>query len=138
MNDSPDSPKAVSDDGVHFEERGLAASCPRCQVPLSVGHVAAFKIGCCGRCQGILAQRDIFSDLVQSLRAEYQGPDARPTPLQAEELEKSCVCSVCATKMETHAYGGPGNVVIDSCNGCGLIWLDRNELNKIKQAPGRR
>jgi hypothetical protein len=39
--------------------------------------------------------------------------------------------------METHPYFGPGNVVIDSCAGCELIWLDFGELKQIVAAPGR-
>ena len=41
--------------------------------------------------------------------------------------------------METHAYGGgPGNVVIDSCIGCHLVWLDPAELKQMVEAEGRR
>ncbi len=37
--------------------------------------------------------------------------------------------------MDVHFYGGPGNVVIDSCEECSLIWLDRGELMRIAHAP---
>jgi len=39
--------------------------------------------------------------------------------------------------MENHLYLGPGNVVIDTCNSCNLIWLDYGELNKVVNAPGK-
>jgi hypothetical protein len=39
--------------------------------------------------------------------------------------------------MEVHPYYGPGNVVIDSCSACDLIWLDHGELKQISDAPGR-
>ena len=32
----------------------------------------------------------------------------------------------------------PGNIVIDTCIGCKLAWLDHGELSKIVRAPGRR
>jgi Zn-finger nucleic acid-binding protein len=38
--------------------------------------------------------------------------------------------------METHPYYGPGNVIIDSCSRCELIWLDFGELKQIADAPG--
>ena len=38
--------------------------------------------------------------------------------------------------METHPYYGPGNVIIDSCGDCDLIWLDAGELKQIEHAPG--
>jgi Zn-finger nucleic acid-binding protein len=37
--------------------------------------------------------------------------------------------------MDTHFYAGPGNVIVDSCDGCSLIWLDRGELTRIAHAP---
>jgi Zn-finger nucleic acid-binding protein len=37
--------------------------------------------------------------------------------------------------MEAHFYGGPGNVVIDTCESCSLNWLDHGELARIAQAP---
>jgi hypothetical protein len=37
--------------------------------------------------------------------------------------------------MDTHFYGGPGNVVIDSCENCCLTWLDGGELKRIATAP---
>ena len=39
--------------------------------------------------------------------------------------------------MTTHPYYGPGNVVIDSCEPCDLVWLDFGELKQIVDAPGK-
>jgi hypothetical protein len=39
--------------------------------------------------------------------------------------------------MATHPYYGPGNVVIDSCASCELVWLDFGELEQIVKAPGK-
>jgi Zn-finger nucleic acid-binding protein len=39
--------------------------------------------------------------------------------------------------MDVHPYYGPGNIVIDSCSACDLIWLDHGELQQITDAPGR-
>ena len=37
----------------------------------------------------------------------------------------------------THPYYGPGNVVLDSCEKCELVWLDFGELRQIVDAPGK-
>jgi Zn-finger nucleic acid-binding protein len=37
--------------------------------------------------------------------------------------------------MDAHFYGGPGNAVIDSCEECSLIWMDRGVLMRIAHAP---
>jgi len=37
--------------------------------------------------------------------------------------------------MLAHVYGGPGNIVIDTCERCQLNWLDPGELRRIALAP---
>jgi Zn-finger nucleic acid-binding protein len=54
-----------------------------------------------------------------------------------EELERETACPRCERMMETHPYYGPGNVVIDNCPRCSLVWLDYGELAAIRDAPGR-
>ena len=39
--------------------------------------------------------------------------------------------------MDVHPYYGPGNVVIDTCGQCYLVWLDHGELKQIADAPGQ-
>ena len=39
--------------------------------------------------------------------------------------------------MSTHVYGGPGNIVIDTCVNCQLIWLDYLELRRVLDTSGR-
>jgi hypothetical protein len=38
--------------------------------------------------------------------------------------------------MDVHPYYGPGNVVVDTCRKCDLVWLDFGELQQIGDAPG--
>ena len=46
-------------------------------------------------------------------------------------------CPRCASQLATHPYYGPGNVVIDTCAQCDVVWLDFGELKQIVDAPGR-
>jgi Zn-finger nucleic acid-binding protein len=39
--------------------------------------------------------------------------------------------------MDVHPYYGPGNIVIDTCGTCQLLWLDHGELASVIDAPGR-
>jgi Zn-finger nucleic acid-binding protein len=43
-------------------------------------------------------------------------------------------CPGCAKPMLNHFYGGPGNLVIDTCERCHLNWLDPGELRRIARA----
>jgi Zn-finger nucleic acid-binding protein len=56
----------------------------------------------------------------------------------SSDLRRKIDCPRCHHRMDTHFYAGPGNVVIDSCENCCLIWLDRGELMHIVHAPAMR
>ena len=38
--------------------------------------------------------------------------------------------------MLTHPYYGPGNIVLDTCSQCDLVWLDAGEFGRAIDAPG--
>ena len=64
-----------------------------------------------------------------------QGSEAVPAVPGKDELQRKINCPQCHHAMDAHYYAGPGNVVIDSCEDCCLIWLDRGELMRIVHAP---
>jgi len=91
----------------------------------------------CPQCQGLLAMQSTFPAIVRRIRARAKGAPARPRPLDREELERRLICPNCGQTMDTHPYAGPGNVVVDVCARCELIFLDNGELSAIRDAPGR-
>ena len=64
-------------------------------------------------------------------------PAAEAVPLEREALTRELSCPKCGKRFETHPYYGPGNVVIDNCASCDLLWLDFGEIRQIVDAPGR-
>jgi Zn-finger nucleic acid-binding protein len=40
--------------------------------------------------------------------------------------------------MDSYPYGGPGNIVIDNCPRCALLWLNYGELTRIIRARERK
>ncbi len=56
-------------------------------------------------------------------------------PLEQVDLEKERYCQTCGQKMDTHPYGGGGNVVIDVCPSCHVVWFDYEEINRVITAP---
>lgn len=113
-------------------------NCPVCVRALVEAVVGEREAEYCEGCRGILVGTDEFRDIVQQRRAGYAGPDARPTPINSRALERNVSCPGCHAAMDVHPFYGPGNTVIDSCRGCGLVWLDSGELTAIERAPGRR
>jgi Zn-finger nucleic acid-binding protein len=56
---------------------------------------------------------------------------------RAFEDGRALHCPLCKLAMDKHAYGGGGNVDVDSCEQCEVLWLDRGELSRIVAAPDR-
>jgi Zn-finger nucleic acid-binding protein len=64
-------------------------------------------------------------------------PPLEPLPLNREKLRRQITCPKCGWRFETYPHSGPGNVVLDGCTACDLIWLDFGEMRQIVEAPGR-
>jgi Zn-finger nucleic acid-binding protein len=130
-------PAEASADGVTPLGQPSDADCPVCQVPLVEGAIDGNRVLYCETCRGVLLGGEDFMRIIAKRRAERVGPPAKPAPLNPEELERRVDCPICSGTMEVHPYYGPGNVVIDSCARCRLIWLDHGEIAAIERAPGR-
>ena len=111
--------------------------CPLCKIPFNLvtfdNHFKGYQ---CKNCRGILFNRNTFRNTIESRRARASTPPDPPTRFHEEELHRRVSCPKCAQPMENHLYLGPGNIVIDTCGTCNLIWLDHGELDKVINAPG--
>jgi Zn-finger nucleic acid-binding protein len=83
----------------------------------------------------MLIPMQALEGLVEQLRAG-QGAGAAQAAADSEDLRRAINCPQCHHPMDAHFYAGPGNVVVDSCEDCSLIWFDRGELHHIVRAPG--
>ena len=113
-----------------------SVECPICRVPLVSAAIEGARVLHCTSCRGLLARQTSFVDLIKYLRAIATDPPRISQPVSAEECKRQTTCPVCGETMSTHPYYGPGNVVIDVCTRCQLIWLDYGELDVIVDAPG--
>jgi Zn-finger nucleic acid-binding protein len=127
-----------TDQGVRLlDERVEDLKCPTCHEPLTKAKIEFYPAYHCDKCRGILMNRYMFGEMVKYVRARAKGPADRPHPLNRGELKRQIACPSCGQPMETHPYYGPGNIAIDTCGPCDLIWLDYGELIKVVNAPGR-
>lgn len=123
------------DDGVRVLNAHTEFDCPTCSSALADGSIAGQRLLHCVPCGGILIAMHDLVPLVASLRSERGSFAATPRPINLADLSRSLRCPRCKAPMDTHPYGGPGNVVIDSCEACEVNWLDRGELARIVAAP---
>jgi Zn-finger nucleic acid-binding protein len=109
-------------------------ACPVCSVPLVQAAIARIPVQFCTQCHGLLTPMNELQSLIDASRTVDHTP-AVQTPPDPSELKRTIQCPKCHRRMDTHPYAGPGNVIIDSCGDCLLIWLDRGELTRIARAP---
>ena len=132
-------PDAQPDEGIRvISEAEQALVCSVCSQALASAMLdETHLVRYCRNCRGVLLARTGFAAVVEKRRAWATGTPAAPVPLDKSELERKMRCAACAGQMATHPYYGPGNVVIDSCEPCALVWVDFGELKQIVDAPGR-
>jgi len=107
--------------------------CPRCRVPLELKRRDIIEIDICPQCNGLWLDRGEFDVLTaestvyreEKLTKEYSRP-----PLPEEVAYIPCVR--CGKLMVRKNYGLISGVITDECGRHG-IWLDRGELEKIRQ-----
>lgn len=126
-----------SEDGVRVLGTDTGWRCPACGGDLVTSAAAGAQTLSCERCRGLLVPQGSFAVVVRELRSRARTPAKAVRPLNRAELERKLYCPRCQRKMDTHPYAGPGNIVIDLCTRCTLIWLDSGELAQIRDAPGR-
>ena len=111
--------------------------CPLCTTPLGRAVMDdRAHIEVCDRCKGILMPRRDFAVTLTARRGAAQTASVTPRPANRDELLRPVHCPQCAAPMITDWYYGPGNIVIDTCPACDLVWLDAGELNRAIAAPG--
>jgi len=126
-------------DGVQVLERQPeAVPCPLCRAALTKALLdGRHSVQYCEQCRGVVMERASFADAVVGRRAQATGPGVQPAALDRKELERRVTCPSCRRMMDVHPYFGPGNVIIDTCGKCDLVWLDFGELKQIENAPGQ-
>lgn len=126
------------DDGVEVlgdqPDPATSRACPVCNQPLVQATVAKTPLLFCTQCHGLLMRMGELLDLIDALRTAVDKPAVQTAP-ERGDLKRTVQCPQCRRRMDTHFYAGPGNVIVDSCGDCFLIWLDRGELTRIAHAP---
>ena len=122
-------------DGVRILGEASTMACPVCAAPLVDASMVRHRIMYCAHCHGSLISMLEFAALVGDLRERWRETPGNPHVPDPQELRRHISCPRCGHPMDTHFYGGPGNVVIDDCSRCELDWLDAGELMSIVRAP---
>jgi Zn-finger nucleic acid-binding protein len=112
--------------------------CPVCSTPLSQSRLHGYPLLCCSQCAGLLIDMNRFATIIEAVRAHDVGAFRTAIPARQKPGERTLNCPSCRQPFVSHRYGGPGNVVIDTCSRCLVNWLDQGELRRIALAPDRQ
>ena len=130
-------PEPISRDGIRLLGPGDSdVRCACCNAPFVRGMLDDYQVDYCETCRGLLLARRDFAELVRRRRAWAHDPSVPTAPTDVAELRRRINCPKCGKRMTTDWYYGPGNVVMDRCVGCDVVWLDYGELKQIVDAPG--
>jgi Zn-finger nucleic acid-binding protein len=100
--------------------------CPRCaQAALVSGALNNVPLWLCRGCRGILLTMANLAVIASAAESRHRS-DAitRPPDIRPEECRLPC--PRCRLPMNHHPYyAGPAHLMVDGCEHCDLIWLDR-------------
>jgi Zn-finger nucleic acid-binding protein len=122
-------------DGVRLLGESRSLACPICAIALVHASVGDRRILYCTRCRAMLIRMEIFMAIVQDLRSHRQASLDSARQPDRRKMNRRLSCPQCHRTMDTHPYGGGGNVLIDDCENCSLNWLDCGDLDTIVRAP---
>jgi Zn-finger nucleic acid-binding protein len=123
----------AGDDGVLVLEP-VKAKCPMCHIAMNDATLDSYSLTYCQRCRGMAIAMDDLQPVIASIRSHRDAPAAFLAPRPEGDAARGLDCPNCGAAMDAHPYGGGGNVNVDSCEACGILWLDGGELRKIASA----
>lgn len=110
--------------------------CPVCATPLANASIESQEMLYCTHCHGMLLDMEKFLPLLDVLREYRYWSRSSQAPRDFDD-GRVLHCPLCKHEMDHHPYGGGGNLAVDSCEPCGVLWLDRGELSRIVAGPDR-
>jgi len=111
--------------------------CPLCVTPLVHAHLDGNALLYCRLCSGMLIPIENFVLVIEAARSR-EDRSGVSLPRRQNPGERVLACPECGQPMLSYFYGGPGNLVIDTCERCCANWLDPGELRRIARAPQGR
>ncbi len=108
--------------------------CPRCKVPTQRMAYEGVDVRMCGECGGYWVEPMSLKAIANKRHTEWtEAVKERFLELaDRSNATEKLVCLSCAKTMVKEQFKEWDDIVIDLCRGCGGIWLDPGELEKIQ------
>jgi Zn-finger nucleic acid-binding protein len=119
-------------DGIILSENESNYTCPICKIFFVQAIVNNIIILSCKKCQGNLIDQSKLLEIIRCHRTSLFEKPINKTIQEDNELMRKINCPKCNKVMNSYPYSGAsGNIIIQGCNECKIIWLDFGELSKI-------
>src|SRR5688572_22370398 len=113
--------------------------CPNCSTGLRAVRYEGVNVQTCDKCGGefvgpselatiVKTRETVFGRSLKQLH-EHHKP-LFGTPAGADD--RFVKCPACNGSMQLINYAGDTGIAVDRCDGCGGIWLDHEELEKVQ------
>lgn len=113
--------------------------CPGCRATLGTVDYEGIKIEICPKCEGAWLDAGELGHIVKAREVRFDEDERRAvvaatkiTPVKIERVDRDLPCPKCRGQTDALNYGGDTGIVIDKCTGCGGIWLDAGEIDRIQ------
>lgn len=112
--------------------------CSRCKDrELQAHHLEGWKVYVCTECGGLWIGADAFREAIRKPPPAAATSSEISASQAAVWGESALSCPRCKRKMKKGVYSYSSGVIIDRCESCSGIWLDRGELAKIRAFVNR-
>ncbi len=112
-----------------------AITCPVCHIDLAPITVADRYHGhSCPNCQGMLFNQKTFKKSLKERQKQRQPLGHSVSTASGSDPNRLIHCPSCKQGMHTHLNAGSGQVLVDTCQNCKLIWLDYGEFDQAAMA----
>ena len=113
--------------------------CPSCSSTLETIDYEGIKIETCPGCEGQWLDASELRHIVNVRERRFDEDQRRAVataasidPVQVDHEDRDLRCPKCGGQTDVLNYGGDSGIMIDKCTGCGGIWLDAGELERIQ------
>lgn len=117
------------------KERSTADQCPKCGTALNIYKLHGMKFEGCPKCKGLW----LVKDELRKLKNKIEDGSMRWLNTEIENIEKTAVvstkrpCVKCKDVKMVSVIFGKSKIVVDWCQKCHGMWLDRGEFEEIAE-----
>jgi Zn-finger nucleic acid-binding protein len=110
-------------------------TCPRCETPMQTIQMDDVEVEHCSSCGGICLDYGELDELAEGMTGSLEYSTITDDRLETKDGQLVIACPKCAVSpaMRKIEFLGVGDIVLDRCDSCGVLWLDKNELDQINQ-----